>query len=246
MIRILLLPLFLFIFFSSPGLSAQDITAEELLSRAIAYHDPDNSWHDFKATLFISLETPDKPARKSEVTLNFPAEYFKLVVRRDSITTEEVIDKGVCSLVVNGKEIKKKTNESSNTSKPCATTEMMKNYYIYLYGLPMKLRDKGTIIDPAVIKKTFKGKEYLTLKVNYEEEVGKDTWYFYFNSDNYALEAYKFFHDEEANDGEYIMLESANFEIINGIKIPKKRSWYTNKGNRLLGVDLLTSYEDLD
>ena len=243
MIRILLLSLFCFTFFSFPGLSAQDITGNELLSRAIAYHDPDNAWHDFKATLFISLETPDHPVRKSEVTLNFPAEYFKLVVRTDSITTEEVIDKGLCSLVVNGRKIKNKTNDSSNNPQPCATTEMMKNYYTYLYGLPMKLRDKGTILDPAVVKKSFKGKEYLTLKVNYEEEVGKDTWYFYFNPDNYALEAYQFFHNKAAKDGEYILLEG--IESVKGIKIPKKRSWFNNKDSQLLGSDLLTSYKAL-
>jgi len=244
MIRILLLPLFLLIFFSSPGLSAQDITGKELLSRAIAYHDPDNAWHDFQATLYISMETPDNPVRESEVTLNFPAEYFKLVVRRDSITTEEVIDKGSCSLVVNGKKIKKKTNDSSNTTEPCATTEMMKNYYTYLYGLPMKLKDKGTLLDAVVRKKTFQGKEYLVLKVRYEEKVGKDTWYFYFDPATYAMEVYQFFHDESQNDGEYILLDG--IEEVKGIKIPKKRSWYTNKEKRLLGVDLLTTYRKLE
>ncbi|MEZ2413879.1 DUF6503 family protein [Muriicola sp. E247] len=240
MIRILLLPLFLIILFSSPGLSAQNITGKELLSRAIAYHDPDNAWSTFSGTLFITMETPNNSERKSEVTLNFPADYFKLLVRKDDTTTEEVIDKGVCGLVVNGKKIKKQAEDSTNNGGSCGQTEMMRNYYTYLYGLPMKLRDKGTIIDPAVVKKTFKGKEYLTLKVKYEEEVGKDTWYFYFNPDNYALEAYQFFHDEATNDGEYIMLETDNFETINGIKIPKKRSWYTNKEDRLLGTDILT------
>jgi hypothetical protein len=240
MIRILLLPLFLFIFFSSPGLLAQDITANELLSRAIAYHDPDNAWSTFSGTLFITMETPNNSERKSEVTLNFPADYFKLVVRKDDTTTEEVIDKGVCSLVVNGKKIKKQAEDSTNNGGSCGQTEMMRNYYTYLYGLPMKLRDKGTLVDPAVVKKTFKGKEYLTLKVKYEEEVGKDTWYFYFNPDNYALEVYQFFHDEAANDGEYIILEADHFEIVDGIRIPKKRSWYTNKEDRLLGTDILT------
>ena len=58
---------------------------------------------------------------------------------------------------------------------------MMKDYYTYLYGLPMKLKDPGTIVDPKVTKKRFKGKRYLVLKVSYDQEVGKDTWYFYFD-----------------------------------------------------------------
>jgi hypothetical protein len=54
----------------------------------------------------------------------------------------------------------------------------MRNYYT-LYGLPMKLTDPETIIDPVVVKKEFMGKEYLVLK--YEEGIGKDSWYFYFD-----------------------------------------------------------------
>jgi hypothetical protein len=30
----------------------------------------------------------------------------------------------------------------------------MKNYYTYLYGLPMKLNDAGTIINPMVERKS--------------------------------------------------------------------------------------------
>jgi len=35
----------------------------------------------------------------------------------------------------------------------------------------MKLKDPGTIIAPEVEKKFFKEKEYLVLKVNYDEHV---------------------------------------------------------------------------
>jgi hypothetical protein len=34
------------------------------------------------------------------------------------------------------------------------------------------------------------GKEYLVLKVDYQKEIGKDTWYFYFNPKTYAMEVY--------------------------------------------------------
>ncbi|WP_281278412.1 DUF6503 family protein [Muriicola soli] len=43
----------------------------------------------------------------------------------------------------------------------------------------MKLKDKGTILDPTAIKKSLQGKEYLVLRVTYEENIGEDTWYFY-------------------------------------------------------------------
>jgi hypothetical protein len=44
----------------------------------------------------------------------------------------------------------------------------------------MKLKDPGTIISSVVNRKDFLGKEYL-LKVKYEESIGTDSWYFYFD-----------------------------------------------------------------
>ena len=85
--------------------------------------------------------------------------------------------------------------------------------------------------------KTFKGKEYLVLKAIYDESVGKDIWYFYFNPETYAMEIYQFFHDEAKNDGEYILLTEE--EAINGIKMPKNRAWHTNKEDKHLGIDIL-------
>ncbi|NNK09876.1 MAG: hypothetical protein HKP08_00895, partial [Flavobacteriaceae bacterium] len=92
--------LYIFALFFSIANTAQEISPEELLTKSIEFHDPSNSWSTFSGTLFITMETPNSSDRKSEVTLNFPADYFKLVVRKDSTTTEEVIDKGSCSLVV--------------------------------------------------------------------------------------------------------------------------------------------------
>ena len=120
----------------------------------------------------------------------------------------------------------------------CERASVLKDYYSYLYGLPMKLKDPGTIIDPEVQKIIIEDKEYFVMKVTYEESVGKDTWYFYFDQNTFALKQYKFYHDESKNDGEFILLED---ELeVNGIKMPKNRSWYLNSNNKFLGIDKLT------
>ncbi|MDB4303987.1 DUF6503 family protein, partial [Desulfosarcina sp.] len=79
--------------------------------------------------------------------------------------------------------------------------------------------------------------DYLVLKATYDETVGSDIWYFYFDPETYAIEVYQFFHDESKNDGEYILLTEK--ETISNIKIPKNRAWYTNKEDKLLGTDIL-------
>ncbi|CAM1345505.1 conserved hypothetical protein [Tenacibaculum amylolyticum] len=101
----------------------------------------------------------------------------------------------------------------------------------------MKLKDSGTIIHDKIERKTFKGKEYLVLKATYDANVGKDTWFFYFNPKTYAMEVYQFY-KQAPDSGEYILLSGE--ETINGIKMPKTRAWYYNKDDGYLGTDTLS------
>ncbi|QXP66920.1 DUF6503 family protein [Polaribacter sp. AHE13PA] len=216
---------------------SQEITGDELLDKAIQFHDPNGNWATFNGELFVTMEIPEKSPRKSALKINLPQEYFSVKAIRDTITTEYTVDKAVASFIFNGdnkpsEAIKKKFNLNAERAN------MYKNYYTYLFGLPMKLKDKGTIIDQKITKKTFKGKEYLVLKATYSAEVGKDTWYFYFDPTTYAMEVYQFF-KETKDSGEYILL--SDLETINGVKMPKTRAWYYNKDNGYLGTDTLSS-----
>ena len=218
-------------------LFGQDLAPNQLLNKAIAYHDPQGNWVDFKGQLFITMKTPNSSDRLSEITIDLPQQYFKLVTKKDSVITEQIINKGRCKLLLNGSETLT-DDEIAKHRLTCERTQTMRDYYTYLYGLPMKLKNTGTLLDRKVYRKTFKGKIYDVLKFNYEEAVGKDTWYFYFDPATYALEVYQFYHNEEKNDGEYIIL--SGLEEINGIKMPKIRAWYYNKDDKYLGTDTLT------
>lgn len=218
----------------------QSLTAEELLKKSIAFHDPNEVWNTFSGSLTITATRPNASNRISRVTLDHPSQYFSMTVIQDGTETTQILKKGICSYTVNGSgEFSKEEKEKFRLS--CERTHMMRNYYSYLYGLPMKLKDPGTVLDPTVYNKTFKGSQYLAVKVTYDAEVGKDTWYFYFNPATFALEVYQFFHDETKNDGEYILLDG--LMDIQTMKIPQSRAWYTNKDNTFLGADLLTAAE---
>lgn len=234
------LPLLALLVFTKTA--CQELTGEQLLEKAIAYHDPDNNWKNFNGKLFISMETPDANDRISEISMNLPAEFFKLMWHREKDTVIQKLDKDKCFISLNGSEQISEEN-ADRLRLSCERTAMMKDYYTYLYGLPMKLKDPGTAVDPNIQKKSFKGKEYLTLKVSYKEPVGGDTWYFYFDPKTYAMEVYQFFHDESKNDGEYILLSEE--EVVHEIKMPKIRAWYYNKDDKYLGTDKLTKTEGL-
>lgn len=230
---------FLLLFFAlnTTIIFGQDLTATQLLNKAIAYHDPQGNWEDFRGQLFITMKTPNSSDRLSEITIDLPQQYFKLVTKKDDTTTEQILSKQDCKLLLNGSDTISE-DETKKHRLTCERTQSMRNYYTYLYGLPMKLKDPGTPMDSEVSRKTFKGKIYNVLKVAYKEPVGKDTWYFYFDPATSALEVYQFYHDEEHNDGEYIILTDQ--EEIDGIKMPKIRAWYYNKNDIYLGTDTLT------
>ena len=222
---------------------AQEISGNELLEKAIAFHDPEDNWSTFKGKMLIEMENPKSSMRSTLVELKLPTNYFKTTVTKDNYVIESELYNDECTLKLNGStSIFPKIKDSLNIS--CDRAKMMKNYYTYLYGLPMKLKDPGTIIDNKVIKKTFKEKEYLVLKATYDEEVGNDTWYFYFDPKTYAMEVYQFFHDESKNDGEYILL--SGLITVNGIKIPKVRKWYYNKDDVFLATDDLRKASSID
>ncbi len=220
---------------------SQNLTGTELLNKAITYHDPGNHWSSFSDTLLVTMETPKSSKRESTIVINLPDNYFYVKAKKDSLTTEYTIDKENCSITVNGdqnpdEDLLKRHNLS------CDRAVLYKNYYTYLYGLPMKLKDPGTIIDETVQLKSFKRKDYLVLKVTYDKTVGKDVWFFYFDPETYAMDIYQFYKtDAEGNlkpkSGEYILL--TEMTTIGHIKMPKNRAWYYNKDDGYLGTDIL-------
>ena len=216
---------------------SQSITGNELLEKAIQFHDPNGNWNTFKGDFFVTMETPNNGVRKSKITIDLPNQYFSVLAKKDTISTAFIVDKENCSFSLNGKQ-NLSADKKKKYSLNCERANLYKNYYTYLYGLPMKLKDEGTIIHQKVATKTFKGKEYLVLKVTYKQNIGKDTWYFYFNPKTFAMEVYQFF-KETKDSGEYILL--SGLETINAIKMPKVRAWYYNKDNNYLGTDILST-----
>ncbi len=211
-------------------------TAKQLLQQSINFHDPEGKWDKFAGTLTLQGERPDGTTKITQVLLNNSLSLFVMTRTQDSLTLEQGIKKEACFVKVNASE-EVSDSLQKKYKLDCKRTKLMRDYYGYLYGLPMKLKDKGTQIEEEIKRVKFQGKDYLSIKVTYEAKVGKDTWYFYFNPTTYALEGYRFYHDESKNDGEYITLEG--LETIQGIKIPKTRAWYVNKDDKFLGKDIL-------
>lgn len=219
------------------GNSLAQETASQVLEKAITYHDPNNQWPTFNDTFQVTMTTENNADRVSDITINLPQEYFSVTASRDTVQTYYTLDKLKCTTSIKEPETKK------GARTPCETATLYKNYYTYLYGLPMKLKDPGTILSPKVERVTFKGKDYLKLKATYDEAVGSDVWFFYFNPTTYAMEVYQFFKGDPKgagkDTGEYILLSEE--ATVQGVKMPKVRAWYYNKEDKYLGTDTITN-----
>lgn len=212
------------------------LDGKTLLQKTIAYHDPQGNWGKLQHRFFLK-SVSSKKTQHIEFEIDNIKGDFKYATKTDSDYIEVFIKGGVKNTVfVNGyTEITAETRKKHRLAPD--QIKKMRNYYEYLYGLPMKLNDAGTKIADEVKLDTFNGKKYWVLKIDYEQSVGTDTWFFYINTANFALEGYRFFHNRSPNDGEYVIL--SDIIEINGVKIPKVRKWFLNKDNVYLGTDFL-------
>lgn len=235
--------LFASIFFIILGSSslcfAQNLSAKEVILKSIKYHDPQGKLLQSDLTFDFIETRPNTKDRSITVICNVKKESFTLLQSRDSFFIDSNYEKGKVRFKVNGvdeilPEVKEKYRLNSERFV------MMRNYYQYLWLLPLKLKDPGAIIDEQASLEDFFGTESLQIKVTYDPEVGKDIWYFYFQPQTFALVGYRFYHDENANDGEYILLEGE--QESSGVRIPKTRKWYTHKEDKFLGSDILNGF----
>lgn len=231
----LLTLLFLISLFSA---CAEKMTPSLLLKKSIEYHDPQGVWDNSDILLTLEQERPDTNVRdKNLVHINNKNGNFEVKKQVEDGLMVRGMQNGKCVQKINDEDPSPEMVEKYRLT--CERSEMFKNYYTYLYGLPMKLRDPGTVLGDEILEMSFQEKDYNTIRVTYEEGVGTDIWYFFFDKETHALSGYKFYKDESKNDGEYITL--AGEEVVNGIKIPKTRAWYFNNNGEYLGTDILVS-----
>jgi hypothetical protein len=109
----------------------------------------------------------------------------------------------------------------------------IRNYFLYLWGLPMKLWDEGTVIELQPGTEEIDGIRCDVLRVPYE----KDTWYFHIARDSGRLMRYAFYWNDDSSKGEIITLEG---EVeLGSLRIPQTRHWYKQPGHEFLGTDKL-------
>ena len=211
------------------------ISADSLLAWSIRYHDPQGNWGGKSHVLNLAESRPSGEVRHSRLSLNPGNNDFDLVQTKGTDKIHLRYVNGTFSATHQGRmEIKQEDRERLRLTK--GHTLWLRNYYTYLFGLPMKLKDPDAELLPDVHKVWFNGKQVLELEVRYVPETEKDTWRLYFNPKTYALEGYALYALREGPEtGEYIILEGE--ALVDKMRLPAERHWYAKANNLYLGTD---------
>jgi hypothetical protein len=235
---ILLSCLFLFSYCNSAKKPGQ-----QLIEKTISYHDPEGNWPKLKTRLYLSSTDTAGKENPFQLEIDNETGYFCHVTNKDGKEIVKGVSKGKDFFLIDGKtefseEDRKKYKLNSESVKS------VQNFYGFLYGLPMKLRDKGANISDTTSSEKFNGKTYQTIQVTYDPGMGKEVWTFFLDPKTSAMEAYRFMFSAGSDEGEYILLDETL--TIDDIKIPKVRKWHFVKGNKYLGTDNLLKAEKLN
>ena len=205
----------------------------------IARHNPRGDWMTSTITMLIETRFPDGKTRRRDIAIDFATARYEERFTANGHQVEVRLDESNCRLTVDGtRDVSPEV--LAEIKYDCARARMFRDYHSYLWGLPMKLRDPGTIITPQVEQRTFEGRNAWVLHARYAEGVGSDRWEFYARPDDFEMIGYAF--EKPDGKGEFIVLEGT-LELADGTRIPKVRTWFLTRDRKLLGTDVLISAE---
>ena len=209
--------------------------AEALLERSIEFHDPQGVWSSRPVRLvWTGTGSEGEPRVAMDMTILPDGSSFAMEGTYRGHEIRYAASGSDMSVAVDGTDqIPDDVMEDMRLLREDGF--FWRSYFSYLAGLPMKLRDPGTRLDPEPTDAEFMGRPVRSIRVTYDPEVGGDIWYFYFDPETAELVGCRFYHDEAANDGEYIVFEG--LAEAGGLALPARRTWYTNADDRLLGTD---------
>lgn len=113
-----------------------------------------------------------------------------------------------------------------------------RNYFGFLGGMPMCLRAESVRLEPEAFEVVFEGRVAKALRASFDEEVGSDTWTFYFEPETAELIGCRFDRADPSRDGETLVFEE--LVSVRGVRLPARRKWFMNADRKFLGEDVLS------
>ncbi len=204
-------------------------TAIEWIEYSIKYHDPKNNWDTFSSQVssFSKVDRGGESLEESTRQFSFDnsTSYFGMSMDVQEFPLRIDISNDNCQTVWKKKEITKE--ENNRYINDCKFGKNYRNYYRYLIGIPMVLKDDSAIVNPIVEEENINGKNYKKITVNYAPVNENPTWEFFIDPMNGKLVRSKFIRYNEKNEitgGE--ILDYPEHKLIQGMQLRTKMLWY--------------------
>lgn len=193
------------------------LTSDDIVKNSIHFHDPEGNWSSFKGKFYFEsiFSFNDSIPEKLEVSIDVKENGFQY----HNLDRQVNISFPDDSCIVHSK------------LGNCDGYRWTKNFYTYVWGLPMKLHDPNTSISPQYQLDTIKTKPCYVINVFYTAENFK----FYIDQKSFQLRAFSFFKNDNSNHGEFIELE--HIKEHHEIKFPKKKVWRDLISRELIGTN---------
>jgi len=132
--------------------------AEALLSRSIEFHDPEGRWGRDTIRLVWKGTGPEGEERNAfDISMSPDGATFEMSGRYRGSAIEYATAGESLTVAVDGStEIDDPSRESLRLTRDGGM--FWRDYFTYLAGLPMKLRDPGAILDPEPTSTEFSGR----------------------------------------------------------------------------------------
>jgi hypothetical protein len=208
----------------------------EVIDATIRYHDPNGRWFASHNTLVLKQTRPGGHSEKAVSFTLYPSpDRFRLTFGQDGHVVTGEFNGSSC---VTEPETLSEEEKELFRRFDCEGLPFWLDYYGYLFSAPMNLRDEGAEVAPVVVKEALEGRDAYRVTVGYGE--GQPVWEYFVDVSTFELLGCRFSSGGERKDGELIVYEG---EVeSNGVRLPKKRSWYLHADGSLIGVDTIEQY----
>ena len=210
----------------------QTPNSNDIIKASIKYHDPQGEWEGLDAD-FVVLSDRDT-AWLHLANLRSMVEWKEKLKDGRYITGGYQGDS--CFVKIDDKLIEPK-GQIDNLLLDCPQIIGRSNYWLYMYGLPMKLKDEQAVIDPKPEKVNFLDNQYWRIKVHYNNPDG-ERWQFYFDTDSYRFAIAQYFHPALGDDNEYIIFDTPI--QVGTMVLPSKHNWYMYNKKEYIGFEQIT------
>lgn len=212
---------------------SQSMPAFEVINASIQYHDPNMKWASLKGEFKVVSE---RDTTRLILANNISkVEWNELLKDSRTITGGYIGDS--CYVHIDGRSVKPE-GEIDNFLLDCTQIKGRSNYWLYMFGLPMKLKDEQAIVAQKSELVDFLGNKYWRIRVDYNGSAAGEYWQFYFAPETFRFAIAQYFHPALGDDSEYIVYDTPI--DLHGMVLPSKHSWYMYNEREFIGSETLT------